>query len=105
MIVHQLVKGLVDPGIQEEVLSKGADNPDMSLEAIVKVVEAKDQSKRNQCLLVSGTAAGVRNTEYVKNWLSKRLKTRMRFLSRTVSTADTGNTDLVQKTRRKTENQ
>ena len=67
IIAHQWVKGRVDPGIQEEVLSKGTDNPVMSLAAIVRVVEAKEQSTRSQELLVAGTAAGVRKTEYAKN--------------------------------------
>ena len=105
MIAHQLLKGLVDPGLQEEVLLKGSDNLDMSLKAIVKVVSDKDQSKRIQGLLVSGTAAGVGNTETATSWLSKKVETKMRFLSRSVSNADTGNMGLVQKTRRKTANQ
>ena len=74
MIAHQLVKGLVDPVIHEEVLSKGADNQDMSLKAIVRVVEAKEQSKRSQGLLVTGTAAGMRKTEYAAKQLSKKVE-------------------------------
>ena len=91
--------------MQEEVLLKGSDNLEMSLKAIVNVVSDKDQSKRIQGLLVSGTAAGVGNTETATSWLSKKVETKMRFLSRSVSNADKGNMGLVQKTRRKTANQ
>ena len=48
MIAHQLVRGLADSAVQEEILSKEATNPNMSLDDIIKLVEAKEQGKRSQ---------------------------------------------------------
>ena len=60
MISHQIVRGLVDPTIQEEILSREASTPNMKLEEIVKLVEAKEQGKRSQNLLSNGAVSSIR---------------------------------------------
>ena len=59
MIAYQLVRGLADAAIQEEVLSKEAINPNMKLKDMVKLVEAKEQGKRSQSLLGGGNLSGL----------------------------------------------
>ena len=61
MIAYQLVRGLADTLIQEEVLSKEATNPNMALEDIVKLIEAKEQSKRSQTLLGGGILSSIKH--------------------------------------------
>ena len=70
MISYQLVRGLSDAAIQEEVLSKEATNPNMSLDDIVKLVEAKEQGKRGQNLLGGGNINSLRQDYNSKrnNW-------------------------------------
>ena len=60
MIAYQLIRGLADTSIQEEIMSKEATNPNMSLDEIVKLIEAKEQGKRSQTLLGGGNISGLR---------------------------------------------
>ena len=47
MVAHQLVRGLGDVEIQEQVLSYAATNPDLDLATITKFIEAKETGKRS----------------------------------------------------------
>ena len=57
MVCHQLVRGLADPTIQEQMLAHGADNNDLDLAKSLKFVEAKEAGKRSSSLLT--TAGGL----------------------------------------------
>ena len=57
MVCHQLVRGLADPTIQEQMLAHGADNTDLDLSKTLKFVEAKEAGKRSSNLLT--TAGGL----------------------------------------------
>ena len=61
MIAFQLIRGLADPSIQEEVLSKEASTPNMKLDDIIKIIEAKEQGKRSQNLLGSSSLNSIRS--------------------------------------------
>ena len=45
MVCHQLVRGLADAAIQEQILSYAADNPGLDLTATLKYIEAKKQNQ------------------------------------------------------------
>ena len=63
MVAHQLVRGLGDPVIQEQVLAQGAESGAMDLNKLIKFIEAKEAGKRSSLLLT--TAAGLnRMSEY-----------------------------------------
>ena len=51
MVCHQLVRGLADLAIQEQVLAHGADNADLDLAKTLKFVESKEAEKRSSNLL------------------------------------------------------
>ena len=53
MVCHQLVRGLEDQAIQEQILAHGADNSDLDLARTLKFVEAKEAGKRSSNLLTS----------------------------------------------------
>ena len=53
MVCHQLVRGLADPTIQEQVLAHAADNPGLDLTSTVKYIEAKESGKRSSNILSS----------------------------------------------------
>ena len=57
MVCHQLVRGLSDPTIQEQMLAHGADHTDLDLAKTLKFVEAKEAGKRSSNLLT--TAGGL----------------------------------------------
>jgi hypothetical protein len=63
IMAHQLVRALVDPGIQERVLASAADKADMTLTELIAVVEAQEMAKRSQGLL-AGAGGLHRMTEY-----------------------------------------
>ena len=63
MVAHQLVRGLGDPVIQEQVLAQGAESGVMDLAKLIKFIEAKEAGKRSSLLLT--TAGGLnRMSEY-----------------------------------------
>jgi transposase InsO family protein len=65
MVAHQLVRGLADPVIQEQVLAQGAESGAMDLAKIIKFIEAKEAGKRSSLLLTS--AGGLNKmSEYQK---------------------------------------
>ena len=43
MVCHQLVRGLSDPVIQEQMLTHGADQKDLYIATTLKFVEAKEE--------------------------------------------------------------
>jgi hypothetical protein len=47
MVSHQLVRGLADTEIQEQVLSHAATNTELDLASITKFIEAKETGKRS----------------------------------------------------------
>ena len=53
MVCHQLVRGLSDPVIKEQMLAHGADHKDLDLATTLKFVEAKEAGKRSSNLLSS----------------------------------------------------
>ena len=53
MVAHQLVRGLVDPTIQEEVLAHAASNPELDLASIQKFIEARETGRRSGALIAS----------------------------------------------------
>ena len=64
MVAHQLVRGLSDIEIQEQVLGHAATNPDLDLNSITKFIEAKETGKRSTNLISS--AAGLnRISDYI----------------------------------------
>ena len=66
MVAHQLVRGLGDPVIQEQVLAQGAESGSMDLSILIKFIEAKEAGKRSSYLLSS--AGGLNKmSEYQRN--------------------------------------
>ena len=57
MVKHQLVRGLSDSGIQEQMLSHAADNEGLDLTRTLKFLEAKEAGRRSSNLLTE--AAGL----------------------------------------------
>ena len=55
MVAHQLVRGLVDPAIQEQVLAHAASGQDLSLEEIQKFVEAKEIGRRSGAIIAGAS--------------------------------------------------
>ena len=51
MVMHQLIRGLVDPSIQEQVLSHAATNPNLTVEQVQAFIESKESGKRDQITL------------------------------------------------------
>ena len=47
MVTHQLIRGLVDPVIQEQVLAHSSTNKDMSLDQVLQFVQAKEAGKQD----------------------------------------------------------
>ena len=70
MVAHQLVRGLGDPVIQEQVLAQGAETGGaMDLTKLLKFIEAKEAGKRSSLLLTS--AGGLNKmSEYKRGKLS-----------------------------------
>ena len=69
MVAHQLVRGLGDPVIQEQVLAQGAESGAMDLTKLLKFIEAKEAGKRSSLLLTS--AGGLNKmSEYKRGKLS-----------------------------------
>ena len=51
MIRHQLIRGLADHSIQEQVLAHGAENENFDLSKTLKFIEAKEAGKRSSTML------------------------------------------------------
>ena len=47
MVSHQLIRGLADIEIQEQVLSQAATNTELDLASITKFIEARETGKRS----------------------------------------------------------
>ena len=72
MVCHQLVRGLADPTIQEQMLAHGSDNSDLDLGITLKFVEAKEAGKRSSNLLSS--AGGLNKmSEFKRNKLEQKI--------------------------------
>ena len=75
MVCHQLVRGLADPTIQEQMLAHGADNADLDLATTLKFVEAKEAGKRSSNLLT--TAGGLNKmSEFQKKKFDNKVNDR-----------------------------
>ena len=81
MVAHQLVRGLVDPTIQEQVLSHAASNPNLDLAAIQKFIEAKETGRRSGALI-----AGTGGLNRVSDYKSQQGRDRVRSSSQPPST-------------------
>ena len=68
MVAHQLVRGLEECTIQEQVLSHAASNPDLDLTAIQKFIEAKETGRRSGALIAG---SGGLNTTRLTTELAK----------------------------------
>ena len=55
MVKNQLVRGLSDPSIQEQVLAHGADNEGLDLPRTLKFIESKEAGKRSSSLLTEAS--------------------------------------------------
>ena len=78
MVSHQLVRGLADPSIQEQILSHAADNPGLDLNATLKFIEAKESGKRSSNIL---TSAGGLNKIAVQGQKKNIRENSERFIS------------------------
>jgi hypothetical protein len=63
IMAHQFVRGLVDPVVQEKVLSKASDGTNLTIMELITMVEALEMGKRSQALLV-GTGGLNRVSDY-----------------------------------------
>ena len=64
MVCHQLVRGLSDPTIQEQIMAHAADNSELDLDSTLKYIEAKEAGKRSSHILSS--VAGVNRITSLK---------------------------------------
>ena len=55
-MVHQLIRAIVEPEIQEWVMSEYGNKKDVSLNELAKYVEAKEMGKWNQGILADSRA-------------------------------------------------
>ena len=55
-MAHQLIRALVEPEIQERVMSEFGNKKDVSLSELAKYVEAQEMGKRNQGILADSGA-------------------------------------------------
>jgi hypothetical protein len=74
IMAHQLVRALMDPVIQEKVLSLAPDGKEMGLKEVISAVEAQEMGKRSQGLL-TGNAGLNRVSEYQAGKSSPPLST------------------------------
>ena len=74
MIAHQLVRGLADPEVQEQVLGHAATNTELDLTAISKFIEAKETGKRSTGLI--SAAAGLNRISDYQRGRSNTLPSR-----------------------------
>ena len=72
MVCHQLVRGLADPTIQEQMLAHGADNSDLDLAKTLKFVEAKEAGKHSSNLLSSAVGLN-KMSEFKKNKFEQKI--------------------------------
>ena len=73
MIAHQLVRGLSDSDIQEQVMAHAAETPDLDLATIQKFVEAKETGRRSVAMI-----AGSRGLNRVSDYKSQNNRNRTR---------------------------
>ena len=62
-MAHQLIRALVEPEIQEKVMSVYGDKKDVPLNKLSKYMEAQEMGKQNQGILADSRALN-RVTEY-----------------------------------------
>ena len=80
-MAHQLVRGLVDPTIQEQVLAHAASNPKLDLPSIQKFIEAKETGRRSGALI-----AGTGGLNRVSDYKNQKGRERIRSSSQPPST-------------------
>ena len=80
MVKHQLVRGLYDSSIQEQILAHGADNEGLDLTQTLKFLEAKEAGRRSSNLLTE--AAGLHKmSEFQKQKLQTKVEMKSDGLS------------------------
>ena len=67
MVTHQLIRGLVDPVIQEQVLAHSSTNKDMSLDSVLQFVEAKEAGKQDSNHITEAGGMLCRISDFKKN--------------------------------------
>ena len=86
MVAHQLVRGLNDVEMQEQIMGHAATTSDLDLAGITKFLEAKETGKRSTGLITAAAAGGFNRLSDYKsrdraNTLPPTLKTRSEDLS------------------------
>ena len=76
MVSHQLVRGLVDPAIQEQILAHAASQKDLSLDEIQKFIEAKEIGRRSGALIAGTSGLNRISSDYKNGKIGKRLRIR-----------------------------
>ena len=74
MVAHQLVRGLVDPAIQEQVLAHAASQKDKSLDEIQKFIEAKEIGRRSGALIANTAGLNRMGSDYKKDKFRERIR-------------------------------
>ena len=82
MVAHQLVRGLVDPAIQEQVLAHAASTQDITLHEFQKFIEAKEIGLRSGAIIAGSPGLNRVSSDYQK---IKDTWSRIRFNSDTPS--------------------
>ena len=67
MVTHQLIRGLVDPVIQEQVLAHSSTNKNMNLDQVLQFVQAKEAGKQDSSHLTEAGGGLCRKTDFQKS--------------------------------------
>ena len=67
MVAHKLIRGLVDPVIQEQVLAHSSTNKDMSLDEVLQFVQAKVAGKQDSSHLTEAGGGLCRISDFQRN--------------------------------------
>ena len=75
MVTHQLIRGLVDPVIQEQVLAHSSTNKDMTLDAVLQFVQAKEAGKQDSSHLTEAGGGLCRISDFQRSKSSRNNNT------------------------------
>ena len=67
MVTHQLISGLVDPTIQEQMLAQSSTNKDITLDSALQFIQAKEAGKQDSRHLLESQPGLYRISEFQKN--------------------------------------
>ena len=67
MVNHQLISGLVDPTIQEQMLAQSSTNKDITLDSALQFIQAKEAGKQDSRHLLESQPGLFRISEFQKN--------------------------------------